>query len=1141
MITSKYIITPALALCCTVAFAQQKRISGHVFSKSDGPVVMANVVEKDKSNRVVSAAQTDMSGNFSMNIKNPANRLEISYIGYETVTLSIGARTSFRVEMHDRSRTFDAAIVKAKRVVKSNGLTIPEREISTATQTLNMDNMEGLSFETAGEALQGQIAGLDIVANSGNLGAGTSMRLRGVSSIKGNQEPLIVVDNYPLESYNANELDLGNLENQEQFANLLQVAPEDIATIKVLKDAAATAIWGARGSNGVIEITTRRGRRGKTNVNFSYRFSGKWQPEGLKMLDGDGYSMMLKEAYFNPKQSDNASSFVELMYLRTSHPAYYANYNKNTDWIDAVTQMGQTHNYGVNISGGGEKATFRVSGTFDNEKGTIIKQSFNRFTTRLALDYWVSDRIKFSSNFSLTYTRNNKNYGGGNEIMRRAYKAMPNMAINRWEWDADRKEFFDTGEYYLMPPTAPEAYKSVLLSNNSGRTSYYLSDMVNNGNPVAIANLAWERLSTYTINPQFSVEYKLLGKSDDETQLNYKGDVYINAYTESKAAYKPHSLSSDSWDKGVDVTANDEDKNFSFTTRHELVFRPHFENENHSFQMLGRFEVNSSNSTKQGLRSTGISGGITDPTVPGYLDNSYTSTGRGRSMGATGSLHYSYGSKYSLDLTVRADGMTKFGAGNKWGVFPGVSARWNISDEDFFKPLSKVVKMFSFRPGWGVNGNAWFGEGLIYNKYATYGYYAGVQGIAPSNLRLTQIRWEKTSSWNLGFDLSLFEDLLQFDFNVYKKYTTDLMMSNVRVPSITGFGSIANANVGSLENTGWELFVHTKPIFKVGKFDVVLRANLAQNLNVITDMDASVLESMNGQYDYRNESYMSRVQVGHALGGIYGFRYKGVYAYDYDHSGYFQNKDRNKYVDANGQPNIAAHYAGTAKGTAPIARDAQGNVIYDKAGNPLPMMFNYGGKNYRFEGGDVIYEDVNHDGQIDELDIVYLGSSNPKFNGGFGFDFRYGRWSLKTNFNFRVGNMVVNKAKMAAESMRSNNNQMASVNWRWRKNGDVTEIPRAKNANAGDSYNALSSDRYVEPADFLRFQYLQLGYSVDPKKLKRYGLTNLRISASGNNLIFWTKYSGVDPEHAQRGYSPAFDNSQTPRSRSFTFSLNFGF
>ena len=362
-----------------------------------------------------------------------------------------------------------------------------------------------------------------------------------------------------------------------------------------------------------------------------------------------------------------------------------------------------------------------------------------------------------------------------------------------------------------------------------------------------------------------------------------------------------------------------------------------------------------------------------------------------------------------------------------------------------------------------------------------------------------------------------------------------------------------------MENKGWELYVSTRDLFKVGKFSMNFRANISQNLNTITNMDASVLASYNTDIQYHNGEVLSRVQIGNALGGIYGFKFKGVYAYDYDHNGYFQpingqENPKNNWTDEYGNPNTAAGNIRPdlwvsdkssarpelAKST-PIVFDANGNVVYDKNGNPLPMYFNYGGKNYQFDGGDAIYEDINHDGNIDELDIVYLGTSNPKLNGGFGVNFKYGRWELKTSFNFRMGNKIINLARLNAESMTSNMNQCASVNHRWRKNGQYTTIPHAMSANVKTTYNSLVSDRYVEPGDFLRFQYFQLSYSVAPEKLKKIGLNTLRISASGNNLIFWTKYSGVDPEHSAGGYSPCTDSSQTPRSRSFTFSLNFGF
>lgn len=1132
----KFLLTLTLCLCSFIASAQ-KVITGHVTSK-DGPVIYANVVEVDKNNRNVAATQTDVNGNFSLKIKNPANSLRVSYIGYATATKEIGSQTRFNIVLQDKT-TLKEATVTGMRRIKSNGLTIPEREISVAQQSLNMDEMEGLSFETAGEALQGQIAGLDVVANSGNLGAGTSMRLRGVSSINGSSEPLIVVDGYILEDYSEGDIDYNNMENTEQFATLLQVSMDDIQSINVLKDASATAIWGSRGANGVIEIKTRRGRRGKTKVNFNYKFKGSWQPTGMKMLDGDGYTMMLKEAYFNPKQSDVASGIVELMYLKDTHPAYYGNYSGNTDWIDEVTQFGQSHEIGANITGGGEKATFRFSGTYKHETGTVIKQSLDQFTTRLVLDYTVSDRIKFSSNFALTYTKNNKNYA---DLMSKAYKAMPNMEVYRHEYDKTTGSYYNTGDYYLMPPKAGSAG---LVAPNSGLTSYYLGDMVDNGNPVAIGNLAWSKESTYTIIPQFSIEYKLWGKSDEETQLDYTGDVYLNAFTKTNNSYYPAELTSNSWASGVNLTADDEYKSLIFTTRHQLVFKPAFYNEDHSLQVLLRGELTSQNTTSQGLSASGISGGITDPTVPGYMTNVYSSTGKSHSMSGTGSFHYAYGSKYIVDFTLRADGNTKFGSGNKWGFFPGISGRWNISDEAFFEPLKKVVNMLAFSPGWGITGAAYFSDGLIYNKYSSTGAYDGVSAIVPNNLRLTEIKWEKTKSWNLRFDLGLFNDLLRFQVNVYNKKITDLLNSGVRIPSTTGFSSLSWSNVGDMENEGWELYVNTGNVFKVGKFHMNFNVNFAQNINTITSMDATVLASNNKDFTYQNMALMQRVQIGHALGGIYGFRYKGVYAYDYDHNGYFtgNNKYKNElYVlpepDANG--NLYNTAAATGK-TAPIARDAQGNVIYDKNGNPLPMYFNYGGANYQFQGGDVIYEDVNHDGQIDELDIVYLGGSNPKINGGFGIDFTYGRWKLQTMFNFRLGGNIVNLARMNAENMRTNNNQCTSVNHRWRKNGQVTEIPRAMNASVGTSYNALISDRYVEPGDYLRFNYMQLSYSFDPKKIQKYGLSNLRLSASANNLIFWTKYSGVDPEHNQSGYSPCYDNAQTPRSRSFNVSLSVGF
>lgn len=1127
----KYLLLFFLCLGISTAYAQ-KRISGHVFNPKDGPIMMANVLEIDANNRIQSSTQTDMSGNFALTIKNPKNKLKVHFYGYRVFEQVIGERTSWRIQLTENTRTLNEVKLTGRKVVKSNGLVIPEREVSVATQKLDMDEMKGLAFESADQALQGQIAGLDVVANSGNLGSGMSMRLRGVTTITGNQEPLIVVDGHILENYTSTDVDLQDMDNTEQFANLLCVNVEDIKSIEVKKDAGACAMWGARGSNGVIEITTRRGTKGKARVSGSYTFQGSWQPSGMKMLNGDGYTMMLKEGYFNPRQSDLTSNIVELMYNQ-GRPMYYNNYNKNTDWVDEVTQFGTANKFYVNVSGGGDQAQFRVSGGYDHETGTIIKQVLDRFSTRMALDYQVSTRIKFSSNFSLTYTKNKQNYTG---ILDRAYNAMPNMSIYRYDGDVN------TGEYFKMYPTAsgPGAVQD-------GYTSYYLSDMVSNGNPVAIANGSWKISDQYVITPQFEVEYKLMGIDASKTQLNYTGEVYMNSTSNTTDAYYPGWLTSNTWsvDGGIDLTGTSTNRGLGFTTTHRLVFTPKLTRD-HSLQFLVRGQITSSETVREDLNSSGVIGGITDPTVSSVLRGAGTSTSKSHGVNGLFSAHYSYKSKYSLGFTCRVDGSTSFGKDKRWGYFPAVSGRWNISDEYFFRPLKKYVNMLSIAPGWGMTGNSPNTTNIMYNTYSPYGSYGAngntLNGVAPSNLRLTTVRWEKTKSWNIGFNLNILEDLIQMNINVYDKRTSDLLQSGVRIPSSTGFSSLDYANVGSLKNRGWEFSMNTKPIFKVGKFSMKFKFNASQNQNRVTSMDASVLSTINKDFDYKNATagggYLSRVQIGNALYSIYGFRYLGVYRYDYEHSGYFADASKNEVY---GENTAAAAAARGENSTCPIAHDANGNIIFDASGNPLRMYYNYGGVNYVFSGGDAIYEDINHDGQINELDIVYLGNSNPKFTGGFGLDFNYGRWTLKTSFNVRLGAKIINMARMRAEDMRTNKNQSTAVNWRWRKNGDITEIPRAMNANAGESYNALPSSRYVESGDFIRLQYVQLSYSFDAKKLRRFGLKGLSCYMSANNLFFFTKYSGVDPEHSANGYSPASDSNSTPRSRSVTFSLNVQF
>ena len=1173
---TKLFLLWVVALMALPASAQQRRISGTVSDEID-VIIGANVKEIDKNNRIVSQAVTDMNGNFTMNIKDPNNTLEITYIGYKKFAQPIGSKNIFKVTLQDNTKTIKEVTVQGKKNAPTTGLEIPAREFAGAVQKFQMDDLEGLSFESVDQALQGQIAGLDIVPNSGNLGSGTTMRLRGTSTINGNAQPLIVLNDHIFElPEDAQDINFETMDNEEQFSSLLQVNPEDIESITVLKDAATTAKWGSKGSNGVIEIKTRRGSRGKTRVNFTYKFSGTWQPSGYEMLDGDGYTMMLKEAYYNPNHIN--TSLPELDYIQDQR-YIYNHYNHNTDWVKKVQQFGQEHKFTVALTGGGEKATFRISANYDKSTGSIIGQKLDRFTTSTALDYWVSDRIKFSSNINLAFTTNHKNYG--NDILDRARNAMPNMSV--YEYDAEGNL---TGNYFNMLPLA-----AVYSTANTGRrpndgtmTSYDLNDMFTNGNPVARAELAWWNQKQYNLTPQFSIEYKLLGKDDDHHKLNYVGDVQLNIYNTSNDQYCPSELRTMPWVWGGDNAAkltsnernyvsNDEYKSLEFTTRHDLQYYSAFPNRDHSLGGLARFELASGSSSSQFLGLWNVPNGITDPTVVALTRDATSSNGEWRSLSFLAQAHYSYKSKYSVDASVRMDGSTSFGRGHKFGTFPSVGARWNIIDEGFMQWSKDWLSMLAVRGSWGITGLSAGSGSNQYNKYATNGYYNGHQVIRPENLSLSELRWEKTRKMNLGFNAGFFNDLVTFEVEVYDHRTTDLLMDNLRIASANGFASLAKVNAGVLRNKGWELNFSTSRICKVGKFAMKLRANIAQNFNEVEEMNPLILESLNGSETYQpgNLAYNQRVQIGNALGSIYGLHYLGVYKYDYDHNGItnqsvasygYAEEGNSGYAGANGQINYNEPI-NTAAADArrqgrqleqlganevplcPIAYDADGRMLTDAKGIPLPLYYCYNeGYRYQFQGGDAIYEDINHDGQIDRYDMVYLGNSNPKCNGGFGLNIFYGRFSLNAGFNFRMGNQIVNMARMNLESMLNNKNQSFATTWRWRKNGDETVIPRAlSNVNGYRSYNSLPSDRYVEDGDYLRLQYIQLSYDFDTKKpfLKKMGINQLKLFASLNNLWCWTKYTGVDPDVSPQGFAVCRDNNRTPRSKSFTCSLTLGF
>ena len=1128
----KFLLTLLFAVIAQTMWAQGKVISGTV-EDAMGPIMMANVVERDANNRIVSATQTDMMGNFSMEIKNPKNKLVFSYVGNKTKIVNIGNQTTFNIKMESENTTVSEVVVKGRRT-SSGGLNIDKREISVSQQTFSMDKVEGMAFTSADEALQGEIAGLDIVNNSGNLGAGTSMRLRGVSTLSGNAEPLIVVDDKIFE-YDKADFDPENID-EEAFSSLLAVSVDDIADIKVLKDAAATAIWGSQGANGVIMITTKRGARGKPKVTLGYKFTGTWMPKGYDLLNGDNYTMMLKEEFYNPTQSSSATSTInEINYIPAESWAEANNWNKNTDWVKEIKQFGEQHEANFNISGGGQKATFRISGSYSHQLGTIIKQKMDRLTTRLVLDYNVSDRIRFSTNFALTYTDNLKNYtygsskssGSHNNLLAMALAMAPNASI--WRMDPYNN---NTGEYFLMNPTV-----NGMTPDDGNYTSQELQDVVAIGNPVAYANKSWQKEKTYSIVPDFNIKYELLGTENGKTRLTFNGRVYFDIYAYSKPTYMPGSLSNGSYtDNDYNFITNTESNQFKMGSRVELIFTPAFKNEDF---YIGQ------NAIPNGIESATVDARLLS------MDNQ-PSTTKSAWQDFVYNAHFSYKSRYTLGLSLRGDGNSKFGPKNPWFISPSVSLRYNLSEEPFFTPLRKVVSMLGIRGSWGITGSSNVSVDNHFNQYTSRagrygtGYYTTMSG-----MKLDDLRPQKKIGLNLGFNLGLLDDMFEFDLNLYKENIKDLIMQRLPIPTSATWNTsttLSFGNVGEMENKGWELSVTANRFIKVKKFSVSASVNLAQNINKLLEMDQRVLDNLNSQPSWSNRgsrSILSRVVVGDPLCSIYGFQSLGVFQYTYDYLTNYNTKQlqlqqqavaRGETYDWNYEAWINEQLA--AGKTFPVATDEEGKVIMTNTGVPKHLTYYYGDTEYEFRGGDAIYEDVNHDGTVNELDIKYLGNSLPKMQGGFSFTLQYGNWKLISRFNFRWGNKIINTARMGLESMYGTENQCSSVTYRWRKDGDMTVIPRAL---YGTGYNYQVSSRFVEDGSFLRFNNLQLSYSVPKKSIKKLGLNSLSAYVTMNNIFCWTKYTGIDPEIASGTYTPASDGATTPRSKSITASLSFGF
>ncbi len=1095
------LICCVFALSIFQAMAQDDAIvRGKITAKIDGETLIAvSISEVDKNNRVVNGTVSNYDGDFVLKVKDRNNKLVFSYIGYAKQELKIGNRSVFNVALAD-DNSLGEVVVTAQKTTNLGGMNVPTREISVAMQRIDAREFEGLQVASVEDALQGRVSGLDIVSNSGEPGAAMSMRIRGATSINGSSQPLIVVNGIPFETNIASDFDFGTA-REEQYAELLNVNPDDILDIVVLKDAASTAIWGSKGANGVLQINTKKGAMGKPRVQYSLRITRAYMPDAIPLLNGDQYTMLMKEAYLNQSLNDLNGNIPEYNYQQYAQGdernAFFWNYNNNTDWFSEVTQVAWKQDHNVSLTGGGERGDYRISFGYLDESGIVIGQGLKRFSNRLDLRYKLSDRVFFSTELAYTYQDNDRIYQDNDkvnyDILDAAMRKMPNVPVY------ERDKYGNYTDIYFN------------INRSTSQLDGSQRDMVN---PVALVNLARNNEKSYRVIPTFRLQYDILDPA--EQMLRFRSSVTMDVNDIHSVRFFPKEATGAMFgDDLINYAYDSENKSSNMILDNNLWWSPKLP-EQHSVQAYLSVQTNIGKASGQHSAAYGASSSSIGSTEPGILKDLGSSGNERHSYGIVGTVHYAFLGRYIADFTLRRDESSRFGAAYRVGYFPGVSLKWIISDEAFMKDL-KFINLFALRPSWGIVGREPDKDYLYFSKYSTYEHrYMDMAAIYPSGIQIPDLRWEKTTQWNLGVDISMFNDRLNADLNFYHKHTEDLLFKDLKIAGTSGNSSVAYDNDGVMDNDGFELNFHAPKLIKYGKFSMDVNVNFANYYNTIQKISDKVDTKAGNMKD--NGEYLRTIQVGNPLGSFYGYRFKGVYQYN--------------------------EYKPGTQESAPVSRDANGNVLYDQFGVPKPMWFRYGESGgHVFRGGDAIYEDINHDGSIDDLDVVYLGNANPKLQGGFGITLRYHNFSVNSFFHFRYGNKVVNEARMKMENMYYNDNQSVAVSWRWRTDGDDTNMPRAL---FKDGHNWLGSDRYVEDGSFLRFKYLTFNYTFPKSWTQSAGLSEVKLYCTINNLHVWTNYSGVDPEigyaaSADDRFKIGFDTQKTPRSKDATFGITIGF
>lgn len=1033
-----------------VAMAQGSAITvkGQV-TDDQGPIIGATVREKGTK----AVAVTDIDGNYSIKVQ-PNATLTFTYLGYQNKEVNVGNRTQVDVIMVSDAQALSEVVVVGYGQMKRS-------DVTGSVVSVNSEQIEKAVPTSIDQVLQGRAAGVQIQANSGTPGANTSIRIRGISSLNSTNQPIFVIDGVVVEPQSTDTNDPLSSNNP-----LASINPSDIVSMDVLKDASATAIYGARAANGVIMITTRRGKAGEATITYD-GYVG-WQ-EMAKKLD-----MMNLREYAIHHNARSAEDILEASdaFVNPSALGY------GTDWQDALFRSALMTSHNISVTGGSDRATYSISAGYLNQDGIAIGSGFKRLTLRGNTDAQVKKWLKASLSFSLTDSK--QEVGADNNIIMNALQQQPSVAVR----SADGS--FDGPDDVYMPVNA------VALAEMRENYNKKMNFRIN-------GSLEATLYKGLTFKTELSADYnlnKFYYYEPDYTFGKLENNTRTGRWTKTDTKYW-------SW-------------------RNILTYQNTFA-EKHAVNVMVGQEMSQSHWENQVSTATGF---LTNSTHDPSAGDITASTGNGTQNDNSifsyfGRAFYSYDDRYLVTATLRRDGSSRFAKGNRWGWFPSAALAWRVSNEKFMAKTSNVISNLKLRLGWGSTGNQnvsdWAYMAMLSSKSTPWG-----TGVLNGNTPNPDLKWETTTSWNVGFDLSLFRNRIEFIFDWYYKKTDDLLLQ-LPLPAYIGSygqGAASNpwGNVGSMSNQGVEMTLNTVNIDK-GGFQWRSSFTFSLNRNKVISLDtesASIDKTFQIGSDVLT---VTRTVEGKPVGQLYGYKVIGRF----DKAEDFYYKDKNGVVKQVAIP--------------------EGSSI-SESGTWI---------------GDYIFADINGDGVINNQDCTFIGDPQPDFTYGIGNTFSWKGFDLSIFFNGSYGNDILNLTGRELSDVRVNSNLLKECAG-YAKVGVIdpnlpaddfrnlyvtnpsSRLPRLS-ASTTNANNRIS-DRYVEDGSYIRLQNISLSYTLPRSLVSKLKLQNVKVYMNLQNVYTWTNYSGYDPEVGSM-YGDALmtgvDYGRYPSPRIYTFGLNISF